>query len=716
MPQAEVPHPKYIQEKPGGENVLIHSPFKKNSKFLFFISLCVYLLTRLIHLPDFPIYFFTDEAIQTQHAADLINNDFRNAEGVLLPTYFENGGQYNLSLSVYAQLLPTLLLGKSIWITRGVSVLLSLAAPICIGLILKNAFPARFWWLAPLLLSITPAWFLHSRTAFETVLMASFYAAFLYFYLLYRQGKSGALLLSLLFGALAFYAYSPGQIIMVVTGLMLLIADARYHWQHRKIALAGLALLILLTLPYFRFLQNQEQAPLHHLTVLNSYWVKPIPVYEKVWNYISRYLKGLNPLYWFWPNPSAVEKIWPNLRLPAWLFSNQLDLARHTMKGYGHILWAIFPFWIIGLVSCIRRFKNPAHRTLLLVTLAAPSGAAVVDWGITRGMVFIIPAVIMIGLGFERSLTWLQDRWKKLVYPHIAIISISCFSGLSFWMLSDTLRNGPTWYRDYGMAGMQYGGQQVFTRAVEIARSEPDTTVLVSSTWANGPNVLLRYFADDLANIRMGNINAFAAQYRPLDRNFLFVMTDEDLVFIEDSEKFTNITVEETLPYPDGRDGFYFVRLSYVEGIEDILAAERTARQALLTEEIQIKGQQVEVQYPTLDMNDIIHIFDSDPTTLIRTLEANPLRLVLTFPAPTRVNKITLVIGGTPTRATVTAFSGEEKLSTLSDQVDSDVVKRNIDLEFSQTLLVDKLEVEILNTHDGEIAHVHLWEVMIEQP
>jgi len=694
----------------------VNKPGKQLAIVLFILGLAVYLLTRLIQLPNFPIFFFTDEAIQTQQAVDLIEHDFRSVEDVLLPTYFENGGQYNLSLSVYAQVLPTLLLGKSVWITRGVSVLLSLAAPISIGLILKNAFPARFWWLAPLLLSITPAWFLHSRTAFETVLMASMYTVFLYFYMQYRNGKSYALLIALLFGALAFYAYSPGQVIMVVTGLMLFIADARYHWQHRKTALVGLALLILLFFPYLRFILNQEQAPLQHLTVLNSYWIKPIPVYEKVWNYVCRYLKGLNPLYWFWPNPSVVEEFWPNLRLPAWLFSNQFDLARHTMRGYGHILWTVFPFWIIGLVSCIRRFRNPAHRTLLLVTLAAPSGAAVVDWGITRGMVFIIPAVIMIGLGFERSLTWLQDRWRRLAYPHIAVISILCFSVMSFWVLFDSLQNGPTWYRDYGMAGMQYGGQQVFTRAVEIARSEPNTTVLVSSTWANGPNVLLRYFADGLTNIQMGNINAFSAQYRPLDRNLLFVMTKEDLVFIEDSEKFTNITVEETLPYPDVSDGFYFVRLAYVEGIEDILAEERTARQALLTEVISIQGQQVEVQYPTLDMNDIIHIFDGDPTTLIRTLEANPLRLVLTFPAPTRVNKITLVIGGTPTRATIIAFAGGEKLATLTDQVDSDVVKRNIDLEFSQTLLVNKLEVEILNTHDGEIAHVHLWEVLIGQP
>ncbi len=681
---------------------------------LFFAGLIVYLLTRFIHLPDFPIYFFTDEAIQSQRAADLIENDFHSADDTLLPTYFENGGQYNLSLSVYAQVLPTMVFGKSIWVTRGVSVLISLSAAISLALILKNTFNSRIWWLAPLILSCIPAWFLHSRTAFETVIMTSLYAVFLYFYLRYRNGKPWTLLLALVFGGLAFYTYSPGQVIVVLTGLVMLVVDAKHHWQHRKIALAGLILLALLAYPYMRFILNQDQAPLHHLTMLNSYWVKPIPLYEKILTYLIRYLKGLNPFYWFSSNPPFLNKIWPNLKLPAWLFSNQLDLTRHTMKGYGHIIWVFFPFWVIGLIRCIKGFKKPTYRTILLSMLIAPSGAAIVDWGITRGMVFILPSVIMIAIGLEKAVDWLMVRVKRLPFLRTAILCTILLTVFSFWMTFDALKNGATWYDDYGMAGMQYGGQQVFTRAEEIARSQPETSVLVSSTWANGPDVLLRYFLDDMPNVRMGNINAFAIQYRPLDHNTLFIMTDEDLVFIEESEKFTNVTVEETLPYPDGSDGFYFVRLDYVDDIEEILAAERAARQALLSDVISLNRRQVEVQYPALDMNEIYHVFDGDPTTLIRTLEANPLRLILTFPEPINLQRITVIIGGTPTRVTALAYLGDIKLATLSDQVDLAAVKRNIILEFFPAIQADRLEIDILNTHDGEIAHVHLWEVTIE--
>jgi len=682
--------------------------------WLFILSLVVYLVTRFIRLPDFPIYFFTDEAIQTQQAADLISRGFKDAEGTLLPTYFENGGQYNLSLSVYAQILPYLIFGKSVWVTRGVSTLLTLTAAVCLGLILRDNFKNRYWWLGPLLLAAVPAWFLHSRTAFETVTMASMYAGFIYFYLRYRQGKPRALFLALLFGALAFYAYSPGQVIIVVTGLLLLIIDIKYHWQHRKTVLFGLILLVILALPYIRFIISQGQERIHHLTVLDSYWIKPLPLHEKLLNYVTRYVKGLNPVYWFWPNPSIIEILFPDINLPVWLFSNKGDLERHIMKGYGHILLATFPFWVAGLVRCIKRFKDPAHRTLILTTLAAPTGAAIVDWGITRGMVFIIPTTLITALGVESFFSWLQKKWQNMGTVTISIILFLLITGFSFLMLGDALINGPTWYDDYGLGGMQYGAEEVFTRAAEIAREDPETTVLVSSTWANGTSVLMRYFTDDLPNVRLENINSYGLEYKPLTRDKLFVMTGEDLVWIYDSRKFKNIDMEETIPYPDGKSGFFFVRLDYVKNIEEILAEEREARRELIIETINLRGQEVSVKYPALDMNEIIHAFDADTTTLIRTLEANPLRIVLTFPDAVDVQKISFWVGGIPTDVTATVISGEEVLATLTKHVETSPVTREVTIDFGEILTADSIELEVLNSNDGEVSHVHLWEVIIE--
>jgi len=66
----------------------------------------------------FPIYFFTDEAVQTVLAADFIRDHFVNYAHEFLPTYFPNSSFYNLSVSVYLQIVPYLLLGRSIFVTR----------------------------------------------------------------------------------------------------------------------------------------------------------------------------------------------------------------------------------------------------------------------------------------------------------------------------------------------------------------------------------------------------------------------------------------------------------------------------------------------------------------------------------------------------------------------------------------------------------------------
>jgi len=213
---------------------------------LFFCALLLYLIVRLWRLIDFPIYFFTDEAIPTMLARDLIHNHFRNYAGDFLPAFFENGGVYRLGTTVYLQILPYLLLGKSLWVSRAVSVVISMGAAVAVGLILRQHCKISYWWSGVLFLSITPAWFLHSRTAFEYSTAVAFYALFLYFYLQYRYTNPRFLYLALVVGALSFYSYSPFQVILVISGVLLALSDARYHWQHRGVGLRGLILLGLL--------------------------------------------------------------------------------------------------------------------------------------------------------------------------------------------------------------------------------------------------------------------------------------------------------------------------------------------------------------------------------------------------------------------------------------------------------------------------------------
>jgi 4-amino-4-deoxy-L-arabinose transferase-like glycosyltransferase len=314
--------------------------------WLFITALAVYLLTRLIGLDQYPIYFFTDEANQTQSMADLIASGYRDGAGTLLPTYFRNGEYANLGLSVYLQWLPLILFGKSAVVTRAASVFVTLIAAISVGIILREIFKAKYWWLGTLLLSITPAWFLHSRTAFETAEFTAFYAGTLCAYLLYRYRSPRYLYLALFLGALAFYTYSPGQMIVPLTAIALLFSDWRYHWENRRTALKGLALLAALAMPYLRFRMNDPDAAVAHLHTLGSYLLVDAPLFEKIKRYFFEYFTGLSAWYWYQ--------------------SNDRDLARHLMDGYGNIMPATLPFAILGMAQVLRRLREPAYRAILI--------------------------------------------------------------------------------------------------------------------------------------------------------------------------------------------------------------------------------------------------------------------------------------------------------------------------------------------------------------
>jgi len=660
--------------------------------WLFAAGLALYLLTRFIQLDKFPIFFFTDEAVQTISAVDLIARGFRDTAGRLFPVYFENGGQYNLSLSVYLQLLPALL-PRSVWLTRGVCALVTLVFPLSVGLALRDYFRARAWWLAPVLIAAVPAWFLHSRTAFETSLGASMFSLYLYFYLHYRLKNRKTLPLAILFGALAFYSYSPLQLVVVFTGAALLFADWRYHWQDKRILLAGLLTLVLAALPYALFRLNHPDALARHLSQLRSYWISEAALPVKAGAFLRNYLRGLDPRYWFFPNDT--------------------DLIRHQMKGMGHFPLLSLPLVLLGLVESARGLREPAKKTVFIALLAAPSGAALVGPAITRLLVMIVPLSYMALIGMERVFTLPrpETRLRKLL-PALFWASWAALSGL---MTYDALKNGPTWFENYGMYGLQWGGQTLFDAIKTYARENPDKEIILSPNWANGTDVIARYFLGDPLPISVGNIAPYTLYQLPLDKSKVFVMTPEEVDWLPETGKFSDVEVLRVLPYPNGKPGFTFISLRYVDGIAEVFAAEQAERRQPKSAVLELFGQQVRAEYSPLDINAIYQAFDGDPNTLIRTFEANPLVISLEFPQALTLSRVTALVGNAASRLEV-ELSPEGGGETIRLRVETTGFEKvsPLSLEFGRALRITALRVSLLNVNDGDIAHVHLWELILE--
>jgi len=676
---------------------------------LFALSLLVYAASRLYRLADYPIYFFCDEAIHATLAESLLNNGLSDQYGALLPTYFKNGQVWNLGLSVYVHVLPVALFGKSIAVTRATSALVSVLGVASIALILKLVYRQRFWWLGVLVMGVMPAWFLHSRTAFETVMMTSFFAAFLLCYLLYRTRSPDYVYAAVLLGGATFYAYSNGQAVIGLTALLLAISDWNYHRQvlseRRRLTLTAI-LVVAMALPYVRFRVMQPEALPDLLYTVDSYLVKDLPATEKVTRFAREYAHGLSPRYWFTTTGE--------------------DLVRHRMSG-AHIPLVYLPFMLIGLGICLWRWRLPEHRAVLIAALAAPFGAAAANIAVTRAMAFLVPTALLVtlGMGWALELFGKRVRTRALTPAAFALLALA-----QTVQLGDALRNGPLWHTNYGLYGMQYGARQVFD-AISEYRADPDTShVILSQTWANNVAVLIGYFLveDEWRRVHLDRIERYTVEHDERFSNngqtMIFVMTPNEYEATRASGKFDPIEVDRTMHFPDGEPGMYFVRMAYVDDIVRIMDAERAERMKPVTGTLPVGGRTITVQHSLIDRGRLQDIMDADLHTHVRVLEANPALVDMTLDAPGRITGVEAILAQMDLRLTVEVFPDDGSEPVVYTRLDKPPPPDPSDRRPPRTQvtvpfdrgpdIVSRVRMEIHDTV-SERAKIHIYDIVLHE-
>jgi 4-amino-4-deoxy-L-arabinose transferase-like glycosyltransferase len=661
---------------------------------LLLFSVAVYAVTRLWALERYPVFFFTDEAVHPNLAARLLANGLRDHAGTFLPPYFQNDDRWNLSLSVYVHLVSVALLGKSIFVARATSAAVSLVGALATALALRVGFRSRVWWSAVLVLGALPVWFLHSRTAFETVLMASFYACFLCAYLLYRNRSPRFLYVALVCGAATFYSYANGPFVILATGVLLLLSDWRYHLRlPRRHQLGALVTVLVLSLPFLRFRWLHPEAVAHQMDVVDSYWLRDLPLAAKLGLFGQAYWTGISPARWFLPN--------------------HVDLDRHLMDGLGNMPVFLLPLFLLGLALCVWRWRSPAHRVVLAGLLAAPAAAVLATVYVTRGMAIVVPATLLVCLGLGLAFDWLVRRSGHRRAPAVLAVALAVLLGAwNVYLLRAALVDGPTWTADYGLNGVQYGAAQVFGGLASELAADPDLAANVSPDWTNNMNGVAEFFLapEALSRLTTHNLDGVLLVKGDLDHRQLNVLTAAEYTRARASQKLVLDRPIRVIPYPDGRPGFYFLHMRYADDVDAQFAADRSALQRTVTGSVELDGQTVAAEHSVLDIGRLEDLFDGNPETLVRGATANPLVLEFRFPEPRVIERVkvhtsdmdlTLKVIATP------ADGGEDRTaeSTYRDLPD----EPRIDLPLpGGPLAVARLRVEILDLAPRIEEHIHV--------
>jgi 4-amino-4-deoxy-L-arabinose transferase-like glycosyltransferase len=673
----------------------------RQAHLFFGLSVLLYLLVRIIGITHYPAYFSFDEANMALIASNFLRDGFHNSTGEFLPALFDNTGKFNLGTTIYLQLIPLWLFGRADFATRGISAIVSVLAGVSIGLILRDIFKLRLWWVGTLILSMLPAWFLFSRTAYETTTMVSFYAGALYFYFLYRFKNTYYLYPAILFSSLAFYSHASAQILVPVTALLLIISDLPYHLKDRRVLLGGILFTGVIALTYLRFRVNHAGESEIFLKNLTTYMFTDISVGEKIKAFFVEYLSYISPLYWFKPEVSG---------------NTPRDASSYIMKGYGFLPFYLAPFAAWGLWLSIKKLYSSAYRALLIVFLIAPSAAAIVlsPSSITRALIMVLPFALLSAIGLEDILFRLSVAVKIEKPIRWALPIFMIFVAINLHTFSDAMRNGPGWFVPNDNTFTPFGANLVFNALEEEALKNPANNVVMSPLWAMYPDILTRFYLGDNFHISFATIYDLARHKTVISKNTLLILTAAEFEYAKESPRFSDIQTVRILPFPSGEPAFYFARLAYSPEIDSILAAEDAERREPEIGQITIDGQKVTVSYTKSGGIRIDDLFDYNPETLYKSNEVNPAVFDLSFEQPREFKSIFIIHGSGPIDLEVVFYSESgQEIGAYQASFNEHGVEGNT-LTLDRPVTASKVRVSVNTPNQDSWGIVHIWDIQFK--
>jgi hypothetical protein len=328
----------------------------------------------------------------------------------------------------------------------------------------------------------------------------------------------------------------------------------------------------------------------------------------------------------------------------------------------------------------------------------------------------VIPVVLLTTVGLSTILEKIEK--PRLPYKTLAISLFIGLSVINIYILRDVLINGPSWFTDYTLYGMQYGAKQVFAEAIpEILNGDPNAKLVVSPTWANGTDNFLYFFLseEDLSRVRLDSIDAYMFAKLPLDDNVVMVLTQPEFERAVASPKFKRVETLRTINYPNGSPGFHFIRLAYADNVDEIFAAEKLARSMPVEAYVQVGDQLARMIYSQIDMGQPESIFDGDVYTLMRGLEANPFIIDINFPEARQISGLIGDFANMDFKIIVELYDDqgnspviyEETYRGLQGDPHIEMAFDNGSQEFSRA------RVQILSLNPGDPAHIHIRELKL---
>lgn len=505
---------------------------KKISKYLLVLICLLFITTRLYKISEIPPAVYWDEASIGYNAYSIAQTG-KDEWGRGFPLHFQAFGEYKLPVYIYTTSLFIKVFGLSEFSVRLPSVLFSLGVVILTYFLAKKiSNNEQIGLLSSFLISISPWFFIFSRTGYESTAGLFFCLAAI---LLWLNSNTKLFLLvpSVISFLLSMYSYNSFRIIAPLSIFYLIFVSLRSSKYNIKnaavIILVGL-IFVLGIKPIATNLVYGGDSRLLSVGIFNQK-----EKLEILKNFLANYSSHFSPKF---------------------LLTQGDANQRSQQKGFGQIYLLDIPFLLIGFFYLLRKKNLTLAVPIYLLIISIIPAAITRESPHALRTIAVAPIIGMIS-AFGIYQTNRKIKNKLFLYL-IVLIFLIFFINYFYHFTSDYNKEAADdWQYSYKKIFTDYANQ--FNRFDKIIVSDRGVQPYIFALF------YLKYNTDKFrAEVKYNtSIRRTTSLVQSFDK---FVFTDVDyhqlpkgksLIFTHPTDKMDEIKWKEIITNPDGSIGGY---------------------------------------------------------------------------------------------------------------------------------------------------------------
>jgi 4-amino-4-deoxy-L-arabinose transferase-like glycosyltransferase len=384
------------------------------TNFVLILVCLLFLGTRLFRISEIPSSVYWDEASIGYNAYSVLTTG-KDEWGETLPLHFRAFGEFKLPVYIYSVVISEFIFGVNTFAVRFPSVIFGLLSVIGLYLIVLKLTKEKFIaLLSSFLLTITPWFFIFSRTGYEAVAGLAFFIWAIYFL------NKKTLVISTLLFIISAYSYNSFRILAtLVLGSGLLYFAIKKEF---KIVIVSVLILIVSILPIYK-LYKLDSGLGRFQTVSDTD------------NFMQNYLKNFSPKY---------------------LFVSGDSNPRSQMPGNPQLYKLDALFLLFGLLF-IAKSKKLESFAIIGLLLIAPIPAALTREN-PHALRSILMSPVLIAIS-AMGVYYFSNLFKK--YKSLILLIVICLYALSF---EGYIYKFGTEYNKLSSSAWQYEYKEIFEK------------------------------------------------------------------------------------------------------------------------------------------------------------------------------------------------------------------------------------------------------------